>query len=89
MKIRALEKTEIKILARLLYEAIARRAYSNSVGQRPTKMATLLTARPNGALAIIAIGASPRRVYEAFQSVGQRPTLMLIGLSAQTQHSIK
>ncbi|MDR0613112.1 MAG: hypothetical protein LBG45_06485 [Dysgonamonadaceae bacterium] len=29
MKIRALEKTEIKILARLLYEAIARRAYSN------------------------------------------------------------
>lgn len=35
-------------------EISARRAYSNSVGQRPTEMVTTPTARPEGAGAIIA-----------------------------------
>jgi tartrate dehydratase beta subunit/fumarate hydratase class I family protein len=67
----------------------AQRAFSNSVGQRPTEMATSPTARPEGALAIIALGASPRKVWMAFNFVGRCPTLMLKGLSAQIQHSIK
>ncbi|MDR0828487.1 MAG: hypothetical protein LBN95_00030 [Prevotellaceae bacterium] len=71
------------------YEFLARRAFSNSVGQHPTKTATSPPARPEGAKAIIAIGVSPRKAYEAFQSVWRCHMLMLYWLSAQIQHSIK